>query len=109
MRFYIVLLGVLICLAAQGAGKQGVPTNRPVSRAQQSLTCCIDEQDGRYVLLDDKMIEIAGLQSAGADDEVFARHLGYKVQVRGNRSSGPGGTFTVTAIEQVAGRCGQAK
>lgn len=110
MKF--ILLGILLCLSALAAGKpsQGAPTpNKSASRAQQSLTGCIDEQDGRYVLLNDQMLKIASLQSANSDQEVFAKHLGHKVQVRGAKSSGQNGPFKVTSIEQVAGNCGQAK
>jgi hypothetical protein len=38
------------------------------------LTGCIDEQDGHYVLLDDQMLKITILQSAGSDKELFAKH-----------------------------------
>jgi len=106
-----ILLGVLLGLVAQAAGKltQGAPAPNRSSRAQQSLTGCIDEQDGRYVLLNDRMLKIASLQSANSDQEVFAKHLGHMVQVRGAKSSGKNGPFKVTSIEQVAGNCGQAK
>lgn len=112
MKFQVVLLGVLFCLAAQAGGKpsQGAPTqNKSGSRAQQSLTGCMDEQDGQYVLLDDQMLKITSLQSASSDKEVFAKHLGHKVQVTGTKSSEQKGTFKVTGIEQVEGNCGQAK
>jgi hypothetical protein len=112
MKFQVVLPGVLFCLAAQAAGQpgQGAPTpKQSASKAQQSLTGCVDEQDGQYVLLDDQMLKITSLQSAGSDQEVFAKHLGRKVQVRGTKSSGQKGTFKVTSIEQVSGNCGQAK
>ena len=111
MKFQVALLGVFICLTAQAASglSQGASTNKAVSRAQQSLTGCIDEQDGQYVLLDDQMLKITNLKSAGSDNEVFAKHLGHKVRVRGAKSSGQTGTFKVTDIEQLAGNCGQAK
>ena len=113
MKFLVVLIGVVCCLAAQTAGKpnQDSPTpSQSASKAQQSLTGCIDEQqDGQYVLLDDQMQKIARLQSAGSDKEVFAKHLGRMVQVKGTKSSGQKATFRVTSIEQVPGNCGQAK
>jgi hypothetical protein len=112
MKFRVVLMGVLFCLAVQAAGKpdQSAPApNKASPAAQQTLTGCIDEQDGHYVLLDDLMLKITGLQSAGTDQEVFAKHLGSKVQVKGTRSSGQNSIFKVTRIEHVAGNCGQAK
>jgi hypothetical protein len=112
MKFQVALLGVLICMVAQTAGNrsQSTPTpSKSAPTAQQSLTGCIDEQDGHYVLLDDQMVKITSLQSAGSDQEVFAKHLGRKVQVTGTKSSGQESTFTVTGIERVAGSCGRAK
>jgi hypothetical protein len=111
MKFQVVMLGVLFCLAADVAGQpnQGGPTSKPVSAAQQSLTGCIDEQFGQYVLLDGQMLRMARLQSAGPNQDVFAKYLGHKVQVNGARSSGPKGVFTVTGIEQIADNCAPAK
>ena len=102
MKLQVLLLGVLFGLAAQAASKPG----KAAPRAQQTLTGCIDEQAGQYVLLDDQMVKIANLQSAGADKEVFAKHLGHKVRVTGMQPSGQKGTFRVTGIEPVSGRCG---
>jgi hypothetical protein len=106
-----ILLGILLCLSAQAAGKltQGAPAPNRFSRAQQSLTGCMDEQDGQYVLLNGQMLKIARLRSAGSDNEVFAKHLGRKVEVRGVQSSGQNSPFKVTSIQQVSGNCGQAK
>jgi hypothetical protein len=111
MKFQVLLLAVLFCLAAQAAGKpgQGAPTDKSAARAEQSLTGCIDEQDGQYVLLDDRMLKIVSLQSAGSDQEVFAKHLGRKVKVTGTESSARTGTFKVTGIERLPGICGEAK
>jgi hypothetical protein len=112
MKFRVVLLGALICLVAQAAGKpsHGVPTmEQSASKVQQSLTGCIDEQDGQYVLLDDQMRKITRLQSAGSDKDVFAKYLGSMVQVSGTKSFEQTATFKVTSIKQVAGNCAQAK
>jgi hypothetical protein len=111
MNVPVLLLGVLYCLAAQAAGEpsQGAPTSKAAPAPQQSWTGCIDEQSGHYVLLDDQMLKIAGLQSAGAEKDVFAKYLGHKVQVKGTKSAGPDITFTVTAIVQIADKRGQAK
>jgi hypothetical protein len=112
MKFHVVLLSVFMCLAARTAGtpNQGAPApNKSAPIAQQSLTGCIDEQDGHYVLLDDQMLKITGLQSSDSDQEVFAKHLGRKVQVTGTKSSGQDGVFRVTGIQRVAGSCGPPK
>jgi len=111
MKFHVVLVGVLFCLAAQAASKPNKAPlgNQSAPKAQHSLTGCIDEQAGQYVLLDDQMAKIASLQSADSDQEVFAKHLGRMVRVIGTDLSGRKGTFQVTRIEQLSGRCGQAK
>jgi hypothetical protein len=112
MKVGIVLLGVLFCMAANIAGQpsRSVSTSKFVPVAQQSLTGCIDEQFGQYILLDGEMQKIVNLQSAGPEKEIFAKYLGHKVEVRGTRSSGlKPATFMVTGIAQIAGMCGQAK
>ena len=112
MKFQIVLLGIFFCLAAQAASKPGQDAPTPgqsAPKASQSLTGCVDEQDGQYILLDNQMLKIANLQSEGSDQEVFAKHLGRMVKVKGTKSAGQEGTFTVTSIEPIPGNCGQAK
>jgi len=112
MRVRIVLLGVWFCMAANIAGQasRSVPASKFVPVAQQSLTGCVDEQFGQYILLDGQMQKIVNLQSAGPEKEVFAKYVGHKVEVRGTRSSGlKTATFVVTGIEQIADMCGPAK
>jgi hypothetical protein len=111
MKLQVVLLGALICLAAQSADQpsQVTPAHKSAAREARSLTGCIDEQDGQYVLLDDQMLKMADLQSTGSDNDVFAKHVGRMVRVRGTNSSERKGTFRVTGIERVAGDCGQVK
>ena len=109
MRFQITVLALFFCLAAQAASKPRPGVSESASKAQQSLTGCIDEQDGQYVLLDGRMVKIASLQSASPDNEVFAKHLGRRVRVTGSRYAGQKGAFHVTRIEQMPGTCGQAK
>ena len=111
MRVQVILLGVLFCLTAEIAGSpiQGTPTAKSVAAAQQSLTGCVDEQFGQYVLLDGLMLKITGLQSAGPSNDVFAKYVGHEVQVKGTKSPGPRATFTVTGIVRTSDTCGQSK
>ncbi len=111
MKFQIVMLGVLFCGPALAADNpiQWSPATKSVPVTPQSLTGCIDEQFGQYVLLDGQMVKIVSLQSAGPNKDVFAKYLGRQVQVRGTKSSGPKATFTVTSIEQIAETCGQGR
>jgi len=72
-----------------------------------SLTGCIDEQNGHYVMISDRTLDpIADLQAEGFDTEDFAKHLGHKVTVRG--TSNPGESrplFKVRSIEAVSDTC----
>jgi hypothetical protein len=111
MKVQIALPGVLFCLTALTAGRasQADTTSKFVPVVQQSLTGCIDEQFGQYVLLNGQMVKITGLQSAGPNNNVFAKYVGHEVEVKGTRSSGPKADFTVTGIVQIADICGPAK
>jgi len=112
MKVQIVLLGVLFYMAADVAGQasRSAPSSKFVPVALQSLTGCVDEQFGQYILLDGQLQKIINLQSAGAEKEIFAKYVGHKVEVRGTRSSGlKTATFMVTGIAKIADMCGQAK
>jgi hypothetical protein len=111
MKWHIVMLGVLFCGAAMAVDNpsQGAPASQSTPAAPQSLTGCVDEQFGQYVLLDGEMVKIIGLQSAVPSNDVFAKYVGHVVQVKGSRSRGPKPTFTVTGIEKIADVCGQAR
>ena len=112
MKLQAALLGFLLCLAAQAASKPGqtAPVADKAAPAAQTLAGCVDEQDGHYVLLNDGMVKIANLQLVNSDQETFAKHLGRKVQVKGTWvPRGGNSLFKVTAIEHVAGNCGESK
>lgn len=72
-----------------------------------SLTGCIDEQNGHYVMVNDRTLDpIADLQADGFETEGFAKHVGHKVTVRG--TSNPGETrplFKVRSIEAISDTC----
>jgi hypothetical protein len=79
----------------------------PAKNAAASMTGCVDEQEGNYVLLSDRtMNPIANLEADGFPREAFAKHVGHKVTVRG--TSNPQGAlplFKVKAIETVSETC----
>ena len=95
--------------AFQGpAGKTG--KKEPAGRAEgklASMTGCIDQQDGKYVLTDDRgLAPVADLEAVGFETEGFAKHLGHKVTVKG--TSTPSGTrpvFKVRTVETVSESC----
>ena len=72
-----------------------------------SLTGCVDEHDGQYVLTDDKeLTPIANLEADGFPQEGFAKHMGHKVTVRGTSIPGdPRPTFKVRSITTVSENC----
>ena len=72
-----------------------------------SMTGCIDEQDGIYVLTNDRDLAlIAILQADGFPTEAFAKHVGHKVTVRGTTiPGGPHPTFKVRSIAAVSDSC----
>jgi hypothetical protein len=73
-----------------------------------SMTGCVDEQEGHYILIDDRSRDpIASLEAEGFETEGFAKHVGHKVTVRGTVN--PGGAhplFRVRSIETVSETCG---
>lgn len=77
------------------------------SKATASLTGCVDEENGHYLLVDDReMKPIADLEAVGFPTESFAKHLGHKVTVRGTSNPGsPRPLFKVRTIEPVSDEC----
>ena len=96
---------------AQGAPAQSKQNQDPPKREQKartdSLTGCIDQQDGRYVMVNDRNLSaVALLEADGFPTEGFAKHMGHKVTVRG--VSTPGAAlpiFKVRGIETVSETC----
>jgi hypothetical protein len=72
-----------------------------------TLTGCVDEQDGKWVLVNDQtMAFIAKLAADGFPNEAFAKYMGPKVNVRGTASSdGSGSTFKVREIKTISETC----
>jgi len=79
-------------------------------KAQQaSLTGCVDQQDGEYVLIHDQTRSlIAQLEAEGFPTEGFAKHVGHKVTVRGTSgsSSAERPIFKVRSVDAVSDACG---
>src|ERR1051325_9506482 len=92
--------------SAQLAKKQDQKKTAPKSSAA-SMTGCIDEQEGQYVLIDERTRDpIVNLEAEGFETEGFAKHVGHKVTVRG--TSNPGSTiplFRVRSIETISETC----
>ena len=75
--------------------------------AARSLMGCVDQQNGQYVLIDDRTAGvITALEAVGFPQEGFAKHLGHKVTVKGTSSSKEGRPiFQVRSIEMVSDTC----
>ena len=117
MRGEIKSLGVkILCwailsamVAGYGPGPMFAQTN-PQSKAAPktaSMAGCIDEDSGRYILVDDRELKpIADLEAEGFPTEGFAKHVGHKVIVRGTSSTGEvRPLFKVRSIETVSETC----
>jgi hypothetical protein len=76
-------------------------------RQAASLTGCVDEQDGKWVLVNNQtMAIIANLTADGFPGEAFAKYVGHKVTVRGTANSdGSKSEFKVREIESVSDTC----
>ena len=109
----------IIIAATVGSLAQPVkatPQKQPSSQEKKtsktgtaSMTGCVDQQDGRFVLIHDQTRStLANLEAEGFPEEGFAKHVGHKVTVRG--TSSPAGTerplFKVRSIEPVSDSCG---
>jgi len=114
MKIPVVVLGVFLCLGAFAQGQANNPNSkstqqtatrmkRPSEGIGQSVTGCVDEENGHYVLRDIKTDQLIRLQPAGESaDNDFARFVGHQAQATGTVSTG---TMTVAHIGQVADMC----
>jgi len=114
-RGMVFVLAVLAVTCGRGAfvlraeqdQKQQSKEKAPAKDAPASLTGCVDEQEGNYVLLSDRtMNPIANLEPDGFPKEAFAKHVGHKVTVRGtSNAQGTLPLFKVRTIETVSDTC----
>jgi hypothetical protein len=124
MKSQIVLLGALLCLGSVAPAQTKSPATgdkpkqtesanrekRPTAGNAQSFTGCVDQQDGKYVLLDEQLRRFIALQTPGSDaDSRFAKYLGQKVQVSGSQPAGEANTVNVEHISGIANMCGAGK
>jgi hypothetical protein len=112
---HLVLIAVVLLLTASAAKANPFdgPVKQPDKKSkgepkQVTLTGCVDEQDGHYVLLDPRTLNpLADLDPNGVPTEdLFAKHVGQKVTVRGSSTSGGSRpVFKVRSIETVSEMC----
>jgi hypothetical protein len=108
----LTLLAVLEPQASFSAAQE--PQSQPKTQDSKkkvasgaSLSGCVDQQDGRYVLVDDRSLNpVADLEADGFPTEGFAKHMGHKVTIRGTSNSGSTRPlFKVRTIETVSETC----
>jgi hypothetical protein len=110
----VMWLGSLsaVCSSADsGQDQKKTPEAKAKTNSVATMTGCIDEQEGRYVLLNpESRALVANLEAEGFPTEGFAKHLGHTVTVRGTSSSaGTQPIFKVRLIETVNESCAPAK
>src|SRR5262249_49546008 len=109
MRYGLAIILSVSLLIGTSATAQEKRQPEQKKAAAASLTGCIDQQDGQYVLINEQTRSaIANLEAEGFPAEGFAKHLGHKVTVRG--TSNTGGTerpiFKVRSVETISESCG---
>jgi hypothetical protein len=118
MRLQSALLVALTAFAvlAPAAALSGAQSPESGKKAQagkkqpasgSSLSGCVDEKEGHYILVDDRSLSpVADLEADGFPTEGFAKHVGHKVTVRGTSSSGSARpVFKVRSIETLSETC----
>jgi hypothetical protein len=108
----ITMFAIITPLEVRGAAgidqeRKQEPAGKKKSEQGSALTGCVDEQDGKYVLVDDRSLTaIADLVAEGFPTEGFAKHVGHKVTVRGTASPEGAKTFMkVRTIETLSETC----
>jgi len=101
------LAGSCNVAAAQAKQENKQEKTPPAKDAPASMTGCVDEQEGNYVLLSDRtMSPVAHLEADGFPREAFAKHVGHKVTVRGtSNTQGALPLFKVRSIETISETC----
>jgi hypothetical protein len=86
---------------------QKAPAGKKAAAAQSTLSGCVDEKEGHYIMVDDRNLRpVADLEADGFPTEGFAKHVGHKVTVRGTSSSGSTRpVFKVRSIETLSETC----
>jgi hypothetical protein len=111
LTVFAVLAPSATLSAAQAPNSQKkAQTGKKKAASGSSLSGCVDQQEGHYVLVDDRSLSpVADLEADGFPTEGFAKHMGHKVTVRGTSSSGSTRpVFKVRSIETVSETCAPA-
>jgi len=116
IAIFVVLSGINLSFvhsnSAMTRSQDQPPKSEPKEKADPkgqtaTLTGCVDEQEGKWVLVDGQtMAVIAKLAADGFPLEAFAKYVGHKVNVRGTASSDESGSiFKVREIKTISETC----
>ena len=107
--FAVILAASVNSPAQETTGQKKAPAGKRQPQGV-SLTGCVDQKEGHYVLVDDRNLEtLADLVADGFPTEGFAKHVGQKVTVRGTKNSeGTRPVFKVRSLETVSEICSPA-
>jgi len=87
--------------------QEKAPAGKKKAASGSSLSGCVDEKEGHYILVDDRSLNpVADLEADGFPTEGFAKHVGHKVTVRGtSNSASTRPVFKVRSIETISETC----
>jgi len=114
MQRMVLVLFTVIAATNSVTASPGQKKNQPAKQEKTdktektaSLSGCVDEQAGKYVLVDDQSLtQIADLEADGFPNEGFAKHMGHKVTVRGvSMTNGTRPLFKVRTVETLSETC----
>jgi hypothetical protein len=102
-----MVFAISLSTAALASQQESQQPKKESKSASDSMTGCVDEQAGRYVLTNDRDLAlIANLEADGFPTEAFAKHMGHKVTVRGTLVPGATPpTFKVRTVVAVSDTC----
>ena len=115
-RAYILVLAVLAAsfpvrgntavVTVSDEQQKKEPSKAP-RKGLTTLTGCVDQQDGGFVLVENRtMRPVVDLSAEGFPQDGFAKYLGRKVTVRGTSSPGTARPlFRVRSVETVSDVC----
>jgi hypothetical protein len=95
------------CAAQEPNSQKKASAGKKKAASGGSLSGCLDQQEGHYILADDQGLSpIADLEADGFPTEGFAKHVGHKVTVRGTSTAGSTRpVFKVRTIETISETC----
>lgn len=104
----VLIFLVIVFSATVSAGSESPAKRKP---KLSSMTGCVDEKPGRYVLVEDTNLkELVELEPVNFDKENFAKYLGHKVTVRGQMGlDADHAVMKVHSIQNISDTCAPAE